>query len=157
MKAVTHSIVIATALAILMVFCAAGMPAQVKREGAVDKQVAVLISKMLDKSTEQQAFHDLEDLGCSAVPAIIGQMDDRRILPDPNITLSNNYPEAFEPRRSYTPMVVVDVLAALLSQITGQDFGIIYNGATEAERKKAIQGWRGYLRNRPASKPCGNR
>jgi hypothetical protein len=157
LKAAIHSSVIATMLAILLVFCAEGMPAQMNREETFDKQVAALIAKILDKSTEQQAFHDLEAMGCPGVPAIIGQMDDRRILPDPNITLNNNWPEAFEGTRSYKPKVVVDALAAILSQITGQDFGLIYNGGTEAERKKTIQGWRGFLSKLPTSKPCGNR
>ena len=133
------------------------MPAQMQQEKTIDKQVAALIAKMLNKSTEQQAFRDLEALGCAGVPAIIGQMDDRRTLPDPNISLSNNYPEAFDESRSYQPKVVVDALAAILSQITGQDFGFIYNGASEPQRKKAIQGWRGFLRNRPTSKSCGSR
>jgi hypothetical protein len=147
----------ATMLAVLLIFCAERMPAQIKREKTIDEQVAVLITKMLNKLTERQAFHDLEALGCAGVPAIIGQMDDRRSLPDPNISLSNNYPEAFEETRSYEPKVVVDALAAILSQITGQDFGFIYNGASEPERKKTIQGWRGFLRNRPTSKSCGSR
>jgi hypothetical protein len=147
----------ATMLAVLLIFCAERMPAQIQRERTIDEQVAVLITKMLNKLTERQAFHDLEALGCAGVPAIIGQMDDRRSLPDPNISLSNNYPEAFEETRSYEPKVVVDALAAILSQITGQDFGFIYNGASEPQRKKAIQGWRGFLRNRPTSKSCGSR
>src|SRR5271169_5281254 len=142
---------IATMLVALLIFYAVGMPAQIHQEKTMDQQVAVLIAKILNKSTERQAFHDLEALGCAGVPAIIGQMDDRRTLPDPNISFSNNYPEAFEETRSYEPKVVVDALAAILSQITGQDFGIIYNGASEPQRKKTIQGWRDFLRNRPTS------
>jgi len=42
--------------------------------------------------------------------------------------------------RHYAPQVVVDALAAILNQITGQHFGFIYNGATEVERAKTIQG-----------------
>jgi hypothetical protein len=157
LRGAIHSCVVAIMLAAVLIFCAAGMPAQTKREGSLDKQVAALIAKMLDKTTEQQAFKDLEALGCPAVPAIVGKMDDRRVLPDPNITLDNNYPEAFDEKRSYEPKAVVDALAAILGQITGQEFGHIYNGASEAERKKTIEEWRGYLRNRPASKPCGTR
>jgi hypothetical protein len=157
LKAVIYSCVIATMLVILLIFRADEMPAQIRREKTFDKQVAVLIGKMLNKLTEQQAFRDLEALGCPAVPAIIEQMDDRRILPDPNISLSNNWPEAFEEKRSYGPKVVVDALAAILSQITGRDFGSIYSGATEPERKKTIQGWRGFLRKTPTSKFCGSR
>ncbi len=157
MKAAIGHCRVVVMLAVLLIFCAEGRPAQIPGEKTIDKQVAALIAKMVDKSTEQQAFHDLEALGCAGVPAIIGQMDDRRILPDPKITLSNNYPEAFDERRSYEPKVIVDALAAILSQITGQDFGFIYNGASEPQRKRTIQGWRGYLRNRPASKSCGSR
>ena len=50
---------------------------------------------------------------------------------------------------------VVDALAAILNQITGQDFGFIYNGATDAERTKAIQGWRDWLSRTPPEKLCG--
>ncbi len=157
LKAAIDFRLVATMVAALLIFCAVGMPAQIQKERTIDKQVAALIAKMLDKSTERQAFRDLEALGCAGVPAIIGQMDDRRTLPDPNITLSNNYPEAFEETRSYKPKVVVDALAAILSQITGQDFEFIYNGASESQRKKTIQGWRNFLRNRPASKSCGSR
>jgi hypothetical protein len=157
LKAAINSCVNVAMLAVLLIFGAEGMPAQTQQEKTIDNKVGALIAKMLDKSTEQQAFRDLEALGCAGVPAMIGQMDDRRTLPDPNITLSNNYPEAFDERRSYEPKVVVDALAAILSQITGQDFGFIYNGASEPQRKKTIQGWRGYLRNRPTSKSCGSR
>lgn len=157
LKAAIYLWLNAAILAVLLIFCAERMPAQMRQEKTIDEQVSALIAKMLNKSTEQQAFHGLEALGCAGVPAMIGQMDDRRTLPDPNITLSNNYPEAFDERRSYEPKVVADALAAILSQITGQDFGFIYNGATEPQRKKTIQGWRDYLRNRPTSKSCGSR
>jgi len=51
---------------------------------------------MLNKTTERQAFSELEALGCPAVPAIIEGMDDRRSLPDPRIALRNKSPQAFE-------------------------------------------------------------
>ena len=53
-----------------------------RRTETIDRRVATLIGKMLDHATELQAFADFEALGCPAVPAIIKQMDDRRILPD---------------------------------------------------------------------------
>jgi hypothetical protein len=157
LKATADFCLIATMLAVLLIFGAEGMPAQIRREKTIDEQVAALIAEILNKSTERQAVHDLQALGCAGVPAIVRQMDDRRILPEPNITLMNNYPEAFEDTISYEPKVVVDALAAILSQITGRNFGFIYNGASEPQRKKTIQGWRGFLRNRPTSKPCGIR
>ncbi len=120
----------------------------------IDKRVAVLIERMSDQKTEQQAFTDLESLGCLAVPAIIERMDDRRKLPDPRISLSNKSPDAFEGLRHYGPQKIVDALAAILNQITGKDFGSIYNGATDAEREKTVRGWRNFLHATPAAKLC---
>jgi hypothetical protein len=120
----------------------------------IDRRVAVLIEKMSDQKTEKQAFIDLESLGCPAVPAIIEHMDDRRKLPDPRISLRNKSPDAFESLRHYGPEKFVDALAAILNQITGKDFGFIYNGATDAERDKTVRGWRDFWRTTPAAKLC---
>jgi hypothetical protein len=120
----------------------------------IDKRVAVLIEKMLDQKTEQQAFTDLESLGCPAVPAVIQRMDDRRKLPDPRISLRNKSPDAFEGLRHYGPERIVDALAAILNQITGKDFGFIYNSATDAERDKTVRGWRDFLHITPEPKLC---
>jgi hypothetical protein len=111
----------------------------------IDKRVAVLIEKMSDQKTEQQAFADLESLGCPAVPAIIERMDNRRKLPDPRISLRNKSPDALEGLRHYGPEKIVDALAAILNQITGKDFGFIYTGATDAGRDKTVRGWRDFL------------
>jgi len=119
-----------------------------------DKRVAVLIEKMTSRSTEQQAFADLEALGCPAVPAIIEHMDDRRKLPDPYIRLTNKSPKAFEEFRQYSPEKVVDALAAILNQVTGRHFGFIYNGATDVQRDKTVQVWRDFLHKTPPSKLC---
>jgi hypothetical protein len=54
---------------------------------AVEKRVAALIEKMVKEKSEHPAFADLEAIGCSAVPAIIRHMDDRRELPDKSISL----------------------------------------------------------------------
>lgn len=120
----------------------------------IDEQVAMLIEKMLRKKTEHQAFSDLEALRCAAVPAIIKRMDDRRNLPDPTISLENKSPDAFEGLRHYGPKKVVDALAAILNQLTGEDFGSIYNGGTDQERTEAVKGWRDWLRKTPQGKRC---
>jgi hypothetical protein len=132
----------------------AAVPGGGPRVPNVDKQVGRLIEKMLHHRTEQKAFSDLEALGCPAVPAIIARMDDRRSLPDPSIALRNKSPDAFEARRLYGPQQVVDALAAILNQITGRDFGSIYNGATEAERTRTVHGWRDFLSRTPVSRLC---
>lgn len=121
---------------------------------ATDKRVSVLIERMLSAKTEHKAFSDLEALGCPAVPAIIRRMDDRRKLPDPEISLRNKSPDAFEAVRHYGPVEVVDALAAILNQLTGRDFGFISNGATDEERTKAVQGWRKFLASTPSSALC---
>lgn len=125
-----------------------------RSSATVENRVSVLIGKMLNSSTEQRAFADLEALGCPAVPAIIKRMDDRRNLPDHRISLKNKSPQAFEGLRHYGPEKVVDALAAILNQITGQDFGFIYNGATEAERTKTVREWRDFLERTPATNLC---
>jgi TonB family protein len=120
----------------------------------IDQQVASLIERMLNEKSEQEAFADLEGMGCAAVPAIIKRMDDRRRLPDPTIALMNKAPDAFEAKRFYGPEQVVDALAAILNQVTGHHFGFIYNGATSSERTKTVMGWREFLGRTPASKVC---
>lgn len=93
---------------------------------------------------QKRAFAKLERLGEPAVPAMIMLMDDRRKLPIKDISLRNP-PGSFEPFRHYGPEVVADALAAILNQITGEDFGSIHNGASEHRRRAAIDGWRVYL------------
>jgi hypothetical protein len=97
-----------------------------RSSSTVEKQVSLLIVRIGNRSTEQQSFADLEALGCQAIPAIIKHMDDRRRLPNPRVSLRNKSPQAFEGLRHYGPQEVVDALAAILNQITGQDFGFIY-------------------------------
>ena len=109
-------------------------------------------------ATEKRAFTELEALGQVAVPAMIMLMDDRRELPLKEISLRNNGPlKNFEEFRHYGPRVVADAIDAILSQITEEDFGTIHNGASERERKAAIDGWRVYLHRKRfgTHKPAG--
>jgi hypothetical protein len=124
------------------------------QDKATDKRVAILIERMVKADTEQKAFSDLEALGCAAIPAIIRRMDDRRILPNPRISLRNKSPDAFEGIRHYGPIEVVDALAAILNQLTARDFGFIYNGATDDERAKTVQGWRHFLQSSSSVELC---
>lgn len=100
---------------------------------------------MTDRKKKLDNFKKLEELGQEAVPAIIYLMDDFRRLPIQSISLECP-PGWFEALRHYSPDRVVDALAAILNQITGQSFGtMIYNGASKKERKLTIDGWRIYL------------
>jgi hypothetical protein len=125
---------------------------------AIEKRVAALIAKMVKEKSEHRAFADLEGLGCSAVPAIIKHMDDRRELPDKNIALRNKSPDAWENERYYGVERVVDALDAILNQMTGEIFGYIDVDKDEptkdAERAKVVRGWRDWLARTPLAKLC---
>ena len=108
-------------------------------------RVKRLIADMHNGAKANDAYIELEKMGFDAVPGIICQMDDRQELAQKHISLENNYPDAWEAYRHYSPKVVVDVLEAILNQITGQGFGFIENGGTEEERANTVRGWRTYL------------
>lgn len=109
-------------------------------------QVKSLVAATLSRWRwrQKRALGKLEQLGQAAVPAIILLMDDRRELPIKGISLRNP-PGFFESSRHYGPQVVADALAAILNQVTDEDFGSIYNGGSEHQRRAAIDGWRVYL------------
>jgi hypothetical protein len=142
-------------LFLFVVLCAGCSSRGTAQEAAIGKRVSALIEKTTERDTEQKAFADLEALGCAAVPAIIERMDDRRNVPERRLSLRNKSPQAFEGIRHYGPEKVVDGLAAILNQLTGQDFGFIFNGATDQERSKTVEGWRGFLKSTPATRLCG--
>jgi hypothetical protein len=124
----------------------------------IEKRVQVLINRMVKRSTEHKAFAELEALGCPAVPAIIQQMDDRRLLPDKYISLRNKSPQAWESMRHYSVKRVVDALDAILNQLTGQSFGYIDTDKDEAsqntERAKVVLGWREWLQKTAQTTLC---
>lgn len=124
------------------------------RPDASEPKVKALIQAMLNEKSEQKAFADLESLGAQAVPSTIRLMDDRRRLPFPGgIMLRNKSLNAFEGARQYRPDVVVDALAAILNQVTGESFGFIYNGASQRERQREVNGWRVFLHYRFSKNP----
>jgi hypothetical protein len=109
------------------------------------KDVHDFLSALPQATPDQQKeiFRKLEALGDEGVPAMIAQMDDRRALAVPQITLVNNNPNAFEGLRHYGPELVVDALDAILNQITGFG-GFVVNGGSERERQAAVAAWRVY-------------
>ena len=138
-----------------------GDPAVSKALNDANTSVAVtsrLIDKMVKEKSEHRAFADLEALGCSAVPAIIKHMDDRRQLPDKNISLKNKFPDAWENVRYHGVERVVDALDAILNQMTGESFGDIDvdkdDPTKDAERAKVVSGWHDWLAKTPPSKQC---
>ncbi len=101
----------------------------------------ILRDIVVDRDHQRAAFVDLEALGRDAVPTIVASMDDRRQLPVRELTLKNRAADAFEAQRRYSPKRVVDGIAAVLNQLTGESFGSLYNGARDEERAIAVQAW----------------
>lgn len=102
---------------------------------------AILKDVVVDRDHQRAAFLALERLGREALPTIVAAMDDRRLLPMREITLDNHAKDAFEAQRHYRPKRVVDGIAAVLNQLTGESFGSLYNGGRDEERAIAVAAW----------------
>ena len=104
------------------------------------------VSRLVDQTTKsertaQKAFDNLESLGNQSVPYLVAHLGDMRPLAAQEISLENKASDAFESERHYGPETVHDALAAILSQITGRSFVIVYNGATPQEREENRSKW----------------
>lgn len=140
---------------VILLFTAFPASCGASQGDATDERVAVLIERMLKADTEQKAFSDLEALGCTAVPAIIRRMDDRRNLPDQHVSLPNKSLYAYRDMKHYVVFQVVDALERILNRLTGQDFWP-HNGTTDEARTKMIQGWRKFLQSTSAPDLCAS-
>ena len=104
------------------------------------------VSGLVDQTTKsekvaQKSFGNLESLGNQAVPYLVAHLGDMRPLAAQEISLENKASDAFESERHYGPETVHDALAAILSQITGRSFVIVYNGASPQEREENRNKW----------------
>ena len=110
--------------------------------------MAARVSALVDRTTiqgeQQVAFAQLEALGLPVVPYLVGRLGDMRSLPTHKISLANTSPGAFEGLRHYSPETVHDALAAILNQLTGQDFVAVYNGASVRERQANAAQWQAW-------------
>ncbi|MDR2717889.1 MAG: hypothetical protein LBB89_07495 [Treponema sp.] len=116
----------------------------------IDKRLYARVNRYINNTTnilfEHGSFKQLEKTGEKGVPYIILLMNNFKTLPVKSIRLENKSKYAFEAYRHYSPELVIDALTAILNQITGEDFGSIYNGeAAQEERILALNGWRIYL------------
>lgn len=136
MKFVAHGFIALLALCLLP-GCASGRGSE---------SLESRVSRLVDQTTKsekaaQKAFGELESLGNQAVPYLVGHLGDMRPLATREISLVNKASDAFEGVRHYGPKTVHDALAAILSQITGRSFVIVYNGATPQEREDNRSKW----------------
>lgn len=86
------------------------------------------VARLVEASTQNaasqaHAFRQIEDMGGAAVPCIVRHLGDLRKLPDPQISLSNRGPHAFEERAHYGAEFVHDALEAILRQLTDENIG----------------------------------
>lgn len=115
-------------------------------DGKVKGLIAAIPLPSTYERKQAEIFTQLEMLGTRVVPFIIKYLDDRRPLRYRSIALENKAINRFEGVRFYSPEKVVDALGAILNQLTGRSFEDDYNRSTEAERDKAVGGWRNYLK-----------
>ena len=108
------------------------------------KIVATLMSDVMVRETQQGAFLELEALGPEGVPYLVGRLSDFRPLPERKISLENKSPAAFERLRHYRPETVHDALSAILNQITGERFEVVYSGASNEVRNRNVAAWRSW-------------
>ena len=126
----------------LIVLCVLPGCANGRGKESLESRVSRLVDQTTkSESAEQKAFNELQSLGDQAVPYLVSHLGDVRSLAVKEISLTNKSPDAFEGVRHYGPSTVHDALAAILNQITGQNFVFVYNGATPQEREENHRKW----------------
>jgi hypothetical protein len=136
---------------------AARLLAEMGPNTPIDTKVARLIDRLVlrDRDQVQAAVTALTMLGQPAVPAIIRRMDDRRDMPVGAVSFENRSINAFEGVRHLGVGKVVDGLNLVLSDITGEWFGVVAEPQPDrpefgAQRNAIVAGWRGYLARKRA-------
>ncbi len=115
------------------------------RAAPIFAKVERLVGALTDAQRQDQAVSELISLGRDAVPSLVLLMDDRKPVGRRALRLPNRDLPTSELYRWYKPELVVDAVAALLNEITGQTFGSIQNGATEHQRATTVSAWRTFL------------
>ena len=92
-----------------------------------------------------QAIDGLLRIGGQAVPYIICELESAREPISARSVRVSTGQETFEAHAHYTPEEKIDLLDLVLTRLTGVSFGSIANGATPAQRERAIRGWWVYL------------
>jgi hypothetical protein len=112
-----------------------------------EKEVIRLINSLTVAKQQPIAIKQLEKMGKPIVALIIKHMDDRRLLGMRYVEFENKAINAFEEHRIYKPEQVVDILAGLLNQLTGESYGDIYSGGHDFQRDEVVFKWREWCAN----------
>jgi hypothetical protein len=118
-----------------------------QKNGVLDDTIKRLFDRLMDREMTQGIFDEIITMGEEVIPYIILNMDDYRKLPVNHISIVNDSPDAWEGLAHYGPRLVIDIAALMLAELTrGYNFGYIYSGySIDAERRRALDGWRIYL------------
>ena len=139
---------------ILLALPIAGCATSPSSSDLMARKVAALVDRTTNPRTETQAFEQLESMGPDVAPYIVHHLGDARPLPIRQIDLANKSSDAFEGTRHYAPEVVHDALSAILNQVTGMSFELVYNGATSETRERDRVRWQAWcVRAYPAKAP----
>jgi hypothetical protein len=111
----------------------------------MDRKIKGLIDELVIEERETEAFEELLMMGKDAVPYIILHMDDFRELPIKYARVIDESPDAWEAWVHYNPKTVIDMLGIILNKLARTNFGYIWNGGTNEERQRVLNGWRIYL------------
>lgn len=127
-----------------MVMLAVGACATVPDEGIseAERVTRIIDSAFTSPGAQERAFDELLLLEPGSAPYLVGLLGDQRQLPRRNITIENPPSVSFERYRTYSPEVAHDAISAILNHITGENFVFVYNGASNAERRRNQELWR---------------
>jgi hypothetical protein len=112
----------------------------------LQRRVHELVGRLSGGSDDvAQAIEGLLSMGREAVPCVVCELEGaREAIPVRSVRVSAGK-GALEGYAHYTPEEKVDLLDLVLTSATGVSFGSIVNGATSAQRERAIRGWWVYL------------
>lgn len=127
---------------ILLLVFVVGLTACVSQSDSMAKAVSERVEDLTKTpASQERALRELEEMGSSAVPFIVGHLGDVRSLAEPRMSLVNHASDVFEGLRHYSPKTVHDALSAVLNQLTGESFEFVYSGATAEKRASNQTRW----------------
>jgi hypothetical protein len=145
------------ATAVQLVFLVACAARAQETAAPAESTVRALLQDVAGASScgaQQAAFDQIEQLGCAAVPELVQFAADPRALVCRQMRLRNLSAGSFEATRHYSPQVVGDAVQALLTQITGQYFGDVYNGSTSDALHASARRWDAFVARTKAIDLC---
>jgi len=113
-----------------------------------ESTIAGLVDQIVTPTKEYSVNDTLNKLDSTYCPAIIKYLNDYRPIQINSINFRNEK-KFWEESRHYGPNKVIDYLAAILNDLSGANFGSIYNGdQNDLIRNDTYNGWIVWLYNK---------